>query len=126
MMNVVGITHSYISQSSNVPLLNKGAVRAPSPSDFTVIQDISLSRADKDDDSKRLENLLKKKFKSVKQMAQYMLLLMKKYLDIKAQGQTGNLNFEQEQEIQALLNELEDMGKGDRPPVDTESFNMIV
>ena len=101
-------------------------MRAPSPSDFTVIQDVSLSRADKDDDSKRLENLLKKKFKSVKQMAQYMLLMMKKYLDIKAQGQAGNLNFEQEQEIQALLNELEDMGKGDRPPVDTESFNMIV
>ncbi len=59
-------------------------------------------------------------------MAQYILIMIQKYNDIKAQAPQGKVNFEKQKELMAVLDEIEDIGKGDRPPVSNESISMIV
>ena len=126
-MNLVGISHSYtISQNQTPRSLPIGAV--PSPAGFdTAIDTISIpSQSNELDKTNAIQKKLRKSFKSVKQMAQYMLLMMKKYNDIKVQAPNGKVDFEKEKELFAALNEIEDMGKGDRPPVSEKLISMIV
>ncbi len=128
-MNLVGISHFYtntISQNQTPRLLPIEAV--PSPAGFdSAIDTISISsQSNESDKTDGIKKKLRKSFKSVKQMAQYMLLMIKKYNDIKAQSPNGKVDFEKEKELFSALNEIEDMGKGDRPPVSEKSISMIV
>jgi hypothetical protein len=124
-MNLVGISHSYsISQSQTSRSLPIGAV--PSPAGFNSLIDEVSTNANESNRTDSTKKKFRKSFKSVKQMAQYILIMIQKYNDIKAQAPQGKVNFEKQKELMAVLDEIEDIGKGDRPPVSNESISMIV
>ncbi len=127
-MNNVGLGHSiYMSEYKYTPM-GRGEralstrIQGDAPAGF----ESPISNTEDKSDSDRSNKLLRKSFKSVKQMAQYMFLLMKKSIDIKEQAKNGHLNTEDQKRLEHVLSEIEDMANEERPPVSTSSISVIV